>query len=33
MFLWKHFYNSVNEFDMEIENVDLYDQTKGSRSN
>ena len=22
MFLWKHFYNSVNEFDMEIENVD-----------
>lgn len=33
MFLWKHFYNSVNEFYREIENVDLYDQTKGSRSN
>ena len=33
MFLWKLVYNSVNELDMKIENVDLYYQAKGSRSN
>ena len=28
MFLWKRVYNSVNELDMKMENVDLYDQTR-----